>query len=236
MIERRARGAFDNAAEDVGVVAVDPRLARLRREGQRGEPLHGVADGLVLVGGEPSEPGGRTEPLRLVKCGDIGAGAVRNAGRMREEIANGDGPFRGHDLHLSLVTRGNGRVGVRRNVTAHRFVDADLSFFDQRQDRRARDGFRLRRDAEDRVGRHAPAGFLVAPAERPFVDRLTVSKNERDGAGEPVLVDILLQSAIDALQAVRRQPGRRLRGGCRGPAEAGKGPAEAGHYGEGDAA
>ena len=180
LIERRARGAFDNAAEDVGVVAVDPRLARLRREGQRGEPLHGVADGLVLVGGEPSEPGGRTEPLRLVKCGDIGAGAVRNTGRVREEIANSDGPLRGHDLHLSLVTRGNGRVGVRRNVTAHRFVDADLSFFDQRQDRRARDGFRLRRDAEDRVGRHAPAGFLVAPAERPFVDRLAISKNERE--------------------------------------------------------
>ena len=56
---------------------------------------------------------------------------------------------------------------------------------------------RLRRDAEDRVGRHSAAGFLVGPAERLLVDDLAVLHHERDDAGDAVGVDISLQAAID---------------------------------------
>ena len=72
--------------------------------------------------------------------------------------------------------------------------------------------FGLRRDAEDRVRRHAPAGFLVAPADGALVDRLAVAQHERDGAGDAVLVDVLLEQRIDARQAIGCQLGRSRRG------------------------
>src|SRR5687768_18313196 len=54
----------------VGVVAVYPRVAGLRREGKSTEPVHGLADRLGLVGRVPALPRGGSEPLRRVQRGD----------------------------------------------------------------------------------------------------------------------------------------------------------------------
>ena len=70
------RGALDDAAEDVGVVALDIGLAGLRDERQRAEPLHGVADRFVFVGGVPPVAGGRSQPLGFIERGHRGVRAV----------------------------------------------------------------------------------------------------------------------------------------------------------------
>ena len=51
---------------------------------------------------------------------------------------------------------------------------------DEREHGSARDRFGLRCDAEDRIGRHPAAGFLIAPADRAFVHRLAVAQTVRE--------------------------------------------------------
>ncbi len=97
-IERHAGSLLDDAAEDVGVVAVDVRLAGLRDKGQRAEALHGVADGLVFIGGVPAVAGGGTESFRFVRGGDCRVGSVGDAGGVRQQVLNGDGAFGGNDV------------------------------------------------------------------------------------------------------------------------------------------
>ena len=63
----------------------------------------------------------------------------------------------------------------------------------------------LRGDAEDGVDRHLPVGFLVGPAERVLVDGLAVLEDQRDGAGDAFLFDLLLEEAVDTLQPLLRQ-------------------------------
>ncbi len=67
LVERRARHALDDAAENVGVVAVDPRLTGLRDKRQRAERLHRRANRLGLVRGVPAKPGRRAEALGLIE-------------------------------------------------------------------------------------------------------------------------------------------------------------------------
>ena len=71
-------------------------------------------------------------------------------------------------------------------------LEADLAFLDEHQDGDAGDGLGLRRDAEDRVGGHASAGFLVGPADGLLVDRLAVLQDQCDDAGDLAVVDVLL--------------------------------------------
>src|ERR1035437_5844395 len=62
-VEWHTRCLLDHAAKDIGVVAVDERFAGLCDKRERAEPLHGLADGLILVGGVPSVAGGGPESL-----------------------------------------------------------------------------------------------------------------------------------------------------------------------------
>ena len=92
LIERHAGRALDDAAEDVGVVAVDVGLARLRDERQRRQPLHRRAGAFVLVRGVPAESRRRSEPLGLVQRRHQRVGAVRDARGVRQQIADRDRP------------------------------------------------------------------------------------------------------------------------------------------------
>src|SRR5260370_39492838 len=66
-VEWHAGRLLHHAAKDVGVVAVDESLARLSDEREHSEPLHGLANGLILVGGVPSVAAAGTQFLRLVR-------------------------------------------------------------------------------------------------------------------------------------------------------------------------
>ena len=111
----------------------------------------------------------------------------------------------------------HGGRGERRHEPADRIGEAQPAFFHERQHGGAGDGLGLRRDAEDRVHGHRAAGFLVAPADGAFVDRLAVAQHQRHGAGEPLLVHVALQQRVDAPQALdgearrawRRRPATR---------------------------
>ena len=90
---------------------------------------------------------------------------------------------------------------------AHRIAQRNLSFLDEHHYRRARDRLRLRRDAEDRVGRHPPSRFLVGPADRALVDWLAVTQHQHHRARDLVLVDIALKELVDAGEAIRVETG-----------------------------
>src|SRR5262249_12494995 len=69
-VERHARGALDDAPEDVGVVAVDPLGAGLGDERERRERLDRRANGLVFVGRVPPEPRRGPEASGLIRRRD----------------------------------------------------------------------------------------------------------------------------------------------------------------------
>jgi hypothetical protein len=72
-------------------------------------------------------------------------------------------------------------------------------------------------EAMHRAGGHAPAGFLVAPSDRALVDRMAIAEHEHDGAGDAVLVHVLLQPAVDAREALGRKGAPLGNGGFRPP-------------------
>src|SRR5690606_6392158 len=96
-IERLARGDFDDRAENVGVVAVDPTLARMRGGRQRCDPLDARADRFAAMREVPVREAGLTPELRG------GPRAVADARRVREEMPHGDRPRRGLDRVAAAV-------------------------------------------------------------------------------------------------------------------------------------
>ena len=207
LIERHPRNFLDDAAEDVGVVAIHPLLTGLRHKRQRPQPLHRRADGLVFVGSVPAKSGGGSQSLRPVQAGDQGVGAVRHPGGVGEQVANRDRPScRLGDHGVALLSGGHGGLGKGRNEVTRPSPKRQAPLFDQLHDRDAGQRLGLRRDAEDRVGSHAAAGFLVGPAERFLVHRLAVLQHQRHHAGNAVVVDVALQAAIDYGDAIGRQP------------------------------
>ncbi|MBV6434577.1 MAG: hypothetical protein IANPNBLG_04836 [Bryobacteraceae bacterium] len=210
LIEGLARGLLDNTAQNIGVVAIHERLARLGNEGESAEPLHGFADGFVLVGGVPAAAGGRTKALGFIQCGNVRLAAIGNARRVGEQVGNGDRPFGGNDSGAAiLILQGNRRLLESRDKISGGLLDADLAFLDQRHHRRAGDRLGLRGDPEQRVHGHLAARFLVAPPESLLVGGLAVSKNQRHGAGHAILIDVLPDDAIDAGQPVGSERRRR---------------------------
>jgi hypothetical protein len=123
----------------------------------------------------------------------------------RQQVADRDGALCWHNR----TAGSDGRLGELRNHPADGVVKRELAFLDERQDRRTGDGFRLRRDTEDGVGRHPPPGFLVAPPDSALVHGLSVAQHEGDDARDPVVIDVLLQRAVDASDAFGREPGFR---------------------------
>ncbi len=192
-IERHPRRALDDAAQDVRAVAVNEGFARLSNRRQRPEPRHRSADRLVLVRRVPAISCCRTQAFRFVQCGDVRLRAIRIAGRMGQQVVDRDRSFDRHELGAAVLLDRDLRFRELGNESAHGLVEIDLAFLDELQDRRARQCFGLRSDAEDRVLRHAPLGFLVAPADRAFIHGLAVLKDERHGTRDTSFVDILLE-------------------------------------------
>ena len=130
---------------------------------------------------------------------------------MAQQVLHGDRTFGrnqrvGHlavsvglrDAHLQCRKLGQElRYRIRQLETA-------LLHEDHRRDRDQRFGHRI--DPEDRILRHRRIGRLVAEAEALEVGDLALARDQHDRAGEPALVDLLLEHLRDALQALRRQP------------------------------
>ena len=52
--------------------------------------------------------------------------------------------------------------------------------------------------------RHGAVRFLVAPPQRPFVNRLAIPQHQDNDARDAVLIDVLLQHGIQAFETLPR--------------------------------
>src|SRR3954463_7462188 len=90
-----------------------------------------------------------------------------------------------------------------RNEMTHWLAQRNLSFLEEHHDGRAGDRLGLRRDAEDRVGRHAASRFLVGPTDRALIDGSAIAQHEDHRARDLVLVDVALEELVDARETTR---------------------------------
>jgi hypothetical protein len=194
-----------HASQDVGVVAVDKRLARLRHERQGGQALHRGAHRLILVGRVPAEARGRPKPFRFVQFGHPGISPVGDSCRVRQQVPNGDRPPGRHDRRAGIRWRRDGCARVGRNEARDRIRKRDLPLLHQDHDRDAGDRLGLRGDAEDGVGGHAPSCLLVAPSHGALVHHASVAHHEPDRPRHLVRVHVLLHEPVNANQAFRRK-------------------------------
>ena len=88
------------------------------------------------------------------------------------------------------------------NEPAHGHVWREAALFHQGEDGRARERLGLRGNAEDRIDPHRAVRFLVAPPQRPFVNRLAVPQRQDNDARDAVLIDVLLQHRIQAFETL----------------------------------
>ena len=167
------------------------------------------------------QPNPAAGPRPFFSYNDATDALVPYARGVRQQVADGDLALGRDHRNVRTVPLGDRRLFETWNEAARRIVETDLAFLHQREDRDAGDRFRLGRNTEDRVRRHAPARFLVAPSDRALVDRLSVLQHERDRAADAALVDIFLERTVDAREPVRREG--RLRGGLRDLAGRGDG-------------
>ena len=117
---------------------------------------------------------------------------------MRQEIANRDRTPRRHDGAPGIGTHGDRRVLEIRNEPAHRVVERELPFLDERHQRDAGERLGLRRDAEYRVRCHLPLRLAIRPTEGALVHCLAVFEHERDRAGDLQAIHGPLHHRIDA--------------------------------------
>src|SRR5262245_40566145 len=120
-------------------------------------------------------------------------GSIGDPGCVGEQLLDGDWTLGRYGLQAGVALSGDGGFGKGRDELTDGLVEADLALLDQCENGCAGNGLGLRGDAEDRVRRHALVRLLVAPSESALVSWLAVAKHQRDGARDPVLVDILLQ-------------------------------------------
>ena len=206
-VERQAARALHDAAEDVGVVAVDERFTGLCDEGQGTEPVHGRADRFVLVGGVPAEARGGSESGRAIARGDRGVGAVRDARRVCEQVEDRDPSPRRCERAAGVRARRHGGAREARQPARDGIGERDPPFLDEHHDRAARDRLGLRRDAEDRIGPHRLPCLAIPPPDGLLVHDDAVAHDEGDGTGDPLRVDALLQVRVEACEARRVESG-----------------------------
>ena len=193
--QRLPADLLDHRAQDVGVVAVDPRLAGVAVERQLGQPRHDVADRLVAV---REIPAGDARLLPFIGRRTV---AVADAGGVRQQVADGDGPLRRNDVVAAAVVRfGHGRLHELREVLADRIGDQQPPLLLQQHHADAGQGLRLRRDPEYRVRGQRRARLLVAVADGLHVGNLSAAGHDRHGAGQAVVVDVRLERGGQPLQ------------------------------------
>ena len=190
--------------EDVRVVAIDERLAGLSDEGQGAQALHGFADRLVFVGGVPAVAGGRTEALGFVQGGDLRFRAVGDAGGVGEQVLDGDGTLGGNGgdagsrpsprrwswLKVGMKWPTGSLRPILPSSTSARIAVLVMALVCEAM--------------RKMVLVVIAAGLFVAPADGALVDRAPIAQDECDGAGDLVVIHVLLQEAVQARQPLRR--------------------------------
>ena len=203
---------LDHTAEHIGVIAVDVEpFTRCETKEKRREPLHGFANRLALVCGASPMPGWRSRgPSPWSSAANVAVGAVGNARRVRQQIANreSDAWREPQALLDSPFGFGHRRRRERRDEPAHRIGDAELSVLHQHQNRGAGKGLRLRRDAEDSCRSSSscrlPCRSIPLPARKWAFPSCSTRATS---AGNAVIVNVLLKRRVDARDAELKSTG-----------------------------
>ena len=217
LVERSPAGALHDASQDVGIVAVHEPLAGVRHERQGAERVHAHAHGHRFVGGVPSEASRRTEPLGAIPVRHDGIRAVRNAGRVREQILDGDRPARRHECHARIGALCDGGAREGRHEATGRRAKREAPLLHEHQHGGAGQRLRLRCDPEDRVGRHWHALLAITPPRGALVHDRIVAQYERNESADLFPPDNLGEHGVDARQSVNgetmthRDGARRIR-------------------------
>ena len=186
-IEGEPRHAFDDAPEQVGVVAVHPLFTRLGHEGERAHAIHRGAEWFGFVGRVPAESRGRPQTSGFVGRPDGWFGAVGDARGVREQVTNRDGALGGHEGHTGIRPHGHRCACERRQVATHGRVQGEPAVFDQHHHGGAGEGFALRGNAKHGIGGHGTPGLAIAPSGSPFVDHGVVAEHQDDGSADLLL-------------------------------------------------
>ena len=196
--QRLAGDHLDDGAENVGGVAVDEGLTRLRVRRQACQAVDGLDDRLFAIGEVP--------PLdpRLMPERGRGSVAVAEAGGMGQEVAQGDRTVGWH--HAVVVADGDRDLVISEGgeEVAQRLPDQELPVLLQHQDRERDQSLGLRGDPKDVVSPHGCAGLAIAVAEGLVIDELAAPRHECDRSGEPIVVDVALEHLRQALEPLRR--------------------------------
>ena len=150
---------------------------------------------------------------------------------MRQQVLNGDFT-RGRD---GVVLRRIGRWRVGGAVLNHGhlralelryefrdgIVEAHLAFFEQHQDSHSADGLRHREGAEEGVLLHGLVRFNVHEALRVEPGDLPFARDQGDGTGDVMRVDVALHRVVDSRKAFLGESDRFGFDRCAGKGQAG---------------
>ena len=201
-VERLAGDLLHEHRDVVGRIAVLPPVARVERArydrgvrhplGQRRPALAAVGDLRDLLRGQPPA-------LRI----------QGQPGRVGQHVAHGDrARFRLHHRPDAVAVDAHQVVLVLGDPLRDRIVEQEPPLLEQHHQRGRDDRLGHRHQDEDGVLRHRHAVLPVAPAVRLEVDHLPLAGDQGDRAGDPAVIDVLPDEAVDPLQALRRHADR----------------------------
>ena len=200
--QRLARDDFDHAAEHVGGMAVIPARPRLLHQRKFCSSIDEL--GVSQIGVE--EIG-----LRVELSHSVGAiETIREARRVAQQILDGDRPLERfeRELRLAGLVDADFHVGKRRNVFCDGIVKPELAVLDQHHGDDRRDRLRHRVEAEDRIRRHRQFCRDVAHAKAFEIDRLAVSLDQENRAGNLSARDVVPDVIADARKSFGRKAAR----------------------------
>ena len=129
----------------------------------------------------------------------------RQAGRVAEDVADGDGLRGLFEQDVVVVTLdGDPLVPELGEEFGDGVVERHLPLIDEHHERRGGHRLRLRRDPEEGVGRHRRFGGDVEVADGIEAEDLVLVCDQGDGARQLMLIDERLQGGDDGLGTGRR--------------------------------
>ena len=117
---------------------------------------------------------------------------------MRQQIADRDRPPRRHDGAARIGAHGHRRMLEIGNKTAHRIIERELPFLDERHERDTGERFGLRSDPEDCVRSHPAVGLAIGPSEGALIHGLSVFEHQRYRASDLRAIHRSLQHGVES--------------------------------------
>ena len=195
VLERHIRQHLHQIAADIGGEAVIPASAGLVAQRQLGQAQYHLFQRDILAAHQ-----------RLavhVFYGRVIEEAIAQASGVRQQVVDGHGRTLRRILRAHIANTGHDfAVAKSRDVAADWLEELECAFFIEHHQRDRGDRLGHAVDAEDGVALHGQRIFGIAPATGFKMRNLAIPRQQRHESGCLLLVDIGLQAAVDAAQAL----------------------------------